>query len=64
MKASVNKDTCIGCGLCVDVCGPVFSMDDAWKAEAKPGAIDPANQESCRQAAADCPVTAIIVEDN
>ncbi|MDD4103149.1 MAG: 4Fe-4S binding protein, partial [Kiritimatiellae bacterium] len=25
MKANVNKDTCIGCGLCESICPAVFS---------------------------------------
>jgi ferredoxin len=27
MKAIVDKDLCIGCGLCVDVCPEVFEMN-------------------------------------
>ena len=28
MKAIVDKDTCIGCGLCPSICPEVFDMDD------------------------------------
>ncbi|MBU3804700.1 MAG: ferredoxin, partial [Candidatus Cellulosilyticum pullistercoris] len=28
MKAFVDKDTCIGCGLCPSICPDVFAMDD------------------------------------
>ena len=35
MKVIVDKDTCIGCGLCCGVCPEVFSMDDEDKAEAE-----------------------------
>ena len=28
MKAHVDKDTCIGCGLCPSICPDVFAMDD------------------------------------
>ena len=34
MKAYVDKDACIGCGLCVDICPEVFSLDDDGLAEA------------------------------
>ncbi len=27
MKASVDKNTCTGCGLCCDTCPAVFEMD-------------------------------------
>ena len=32
MKANVDKDTCIGCGLCPSICEAVFEMDDDGKA--------------------------------
>ncbi|MDF2505862.1 MAG: ferredoxin [Clostridium sp.] len=32
MKGFVDKDTCIGCGLCTSVCPDVFVMDDEGKA--------------------------------
>ena len=35
MKAIVNKETCEGCGVCVDVCPHVFEMDDNNQAYAK-----------------------------
>ena len=28
MKAVVDKETCIGCGLCTNICPAVFDMDD------------------------------------
>ena len=40
MKVIVDKDTCIGCGLCCGVCPEVFSMDDEDKAEANAFAED------------------------
>ena len=32
MKANVDKDTCIGCGLCPTIAPEVFDMDDDGKA--------------------------------
>ena len=34
MKAMVDPDTCIGCGLCCGLCDAVFRMNDEGKAEA------------------------------
>ncbi|HEY8364564.1 MAG TPA: ferredoxin, partial [Haloplasmataceae bacterium] len=28
MKAFVDKNTCIGCGLCPEICPKIFRMDD------------------------------------
>ena len=61
MKVVVDKDTCTGCGLCVDDCPEVFDLtDDA--ASVKVDTV-PAESEDCaRQAAEDCPVEAISVQ--
>ena len=32
MKAHVDKDTCIGCGLCPSICEAVFVLEDDGKA--------------------------------
>ena len=43
MKAIVNKDTCIGCGLCASMCPEVYNLDDE---EGKAEAIDEEIDES------------------
>ncbi|MDL2324553.1 ferredoxin [Ruminococcaceae bacterium OttesenSCG-928-A16] len=62
MKASVNRDTCIGCGLCVGICPAVFEMDDENIAVVhhQPTA---ATIESAKEAADNCPVAAITIEE-
>ncbi len=62
MKAKVNKETCVGCGLCEGTCSTVFEMDgDIAKVIADP--VPESAQEDCRQAAEDCPVDAIALEE-
>ena len=64
MRATVDKDLCIGCGLCPDVCPEVFQMDDDDKASAKVETVPPEAEDACRDAAAQCPVEAIKIEES
>ena len=58
MKAMVDKDLCTGCELCVQTCADVFEMQDGL-AVTKVDQVSAEAQDSCRQAAEDCPVEAI-----
>lgn len=61
MKVTIDRDSCIGCGLCADICPQVFEMDAEHIATviAQPDATT----ESCaNEAAESCPVSAIAVE--
>ncbi len=62
MRAIVDEETCIGCGLCAETCPEVFEMVDD-KARAKADEISEEFAETCREAAEDCPVEAIQIED-
>ena len=62
MKAHVDKDTCIGCGLCTSICPEVFSMDDDGKPVAISGDVPADNQDAAKEAEESCPVSAITVE--
>ncbi|MEQ8156362.1 MAG: ferredoxin [Clostridiaceae bacterium] len=62
MKAFVDKDTCIGCGLCPSICPEVFDMDDDGKAKAIDEELDPALEDGAKEGEESCPVNAIKVE--
>lgn len=62
MKAFVDQDTCIGCGLCCGMCDAVFRMNDDGKAEAYQEAFEE-NQSEVQSAIDSCPVSAISWED-
>lgn len=62
MKASVDKELCTGCELCVSSCPDIFEMDgDA--AKVKMDVVPDGAEECVQQAAEDCPSSAIKVED-
>jgi ferredoxin len=61
MKAHVDKNSCIGCGLCANICPDVFEIKGDI-AIVKSDPVSPENIESCRQAVEDCPVSAIKME--
>lgn len=62
MKVIVDRDTCIGCELCVSVCPKIFAMDGTGKAkvilEAMPKEFEACAEEAKKQ----CSVSAITVE--
>jgi ferredoxin len=59
-KVWITED-CTGCGLCETTCPDVFKLDD--QASVKSGADFDANEELIRQAAEECPVEAIEIEE-
>ena len=63
MKAIVDKDLCIGCELCVSLCPEVYAMEDDGKAEARVAPIPAEHEAASRDAAEQCPVTAIQIEE-
>jgi ferredoxin len=62
MKAAIDRDGCIGCGLCTDTCPQVFRMADDGYAEAYTNPVPADAEDSAREAADNCPVSVISVE--
>lgn len=62
MKAVVNEDLCIGCGLCAEICPEVFEMNDDMIAIVIVDEVPAELEESAKEAADSCPVEAITFE--
>ncbi len=62
MKAYVDPDLCIGCGVCAGTCPSVFEINDDGKAEAvhEP---EEGEKDSAIEARDNCPVSAISIEE-
>lgn len=58
MNVTIDRDGCIGCGVCATVCPEVFRMAEDGRAEvyAQPQAQ---NEAGARDAAGQCPVSVI-----
>jgi ferredoxin len=59
MKASVDQNSCIGCGICVSVCGEVFALNEQGFAYPKAETVPVERIECARAASEQCPVNAI-----
>ena len=62
MRATVDEDTCVGCGLCSETCPSVFKMDDDV-AKVVVDEVPSEDEDACREAAESCPVDAITIEE-
>lgn len=61
VKIRINKDNCIGCGLCASLCPKIFKVTD--KAELKKTELKDQKEIDCAdQAAESCPVSAIEIK--
>lgn len=63
MKANINRDECIGCGLCAGICPKVFKMDDKQIATVILSPIPLELQEDAKEAANTCPTSAISIKE-
>jgi ferredoxin len=62
MKVTIDNDACVGDGSCADTCPEVFEMEGdlaVVRVNEIPGALE----AKVKEAAKDCPVEAIIIEE-
>lgn len=62
MRAYVDKETCTGCGLCVETCPEVFEMQGDI-AGVRVDEVAEDSKDCARQATEECPVEAITIEE-
>ena len=62
MKVKVNKDECISCGMCIDICPEVFSYDEEDKSQVTCEDVSNQLEEKVLEAKNSCPVDAIEAE--
>ena len=60
MKAFVDENTCISCGLCEGICSEVFNLDAGY---AVAGEVSEENESLVIEACDSCPVEAISIEE-
>jgi ferredoxin len=61
MKACVDKEACIGCGLCASIAPDIFQMEEDGLAGVVSEVTD-SNEAEAKDAEASCPAGAIKVE--
>ncbi len=63
MKAHVNREDCIGCELCTQICPEVFEMDDEQIAIVIKDPVPPEAEDSAKEAEESCPTSAITIKE-
>jgi ferredoxin len=61
MKASIDRDGCIGCGLCATTCPQVFRIADDGLAEVYTDPVPEAAESAAAEAQDNCPASVITV---
>jgi len=62
MRVRIDGEACVGDGTCVEVCPEIFEMAGEI-ARVKMERVPDELQKSCREAADECVVEAIIIEE-
>ncbi len=61
MKTRVTED-CIACGRCIEICPEIFEMGEDI-AQVKVNVVPDEYEDATREAADECPTSAIIIEE-
>lgn len=64
LRARVDADKCIACGLCIEACPAVFEAEDDGRAVVRIASVPTEEVAACREAAAQCPVEAIVLTES
>jgi len=62
MKAKIDREGCISCGLCTEICPKVFQMAEDGFAEVHVGTVPADAEADAQEAQNSCPVSVITVE--
>lgn len=62
MKALIDRDGCISCGLCTSICPDVFRMGDDGPAEVYVDTVPAEFEDDVKTAVDECPVSVISAE--
>lgn len=62
MKAFIEREDCISCGLCVSICPEVFRMADDDLAEVYVDEVPDGCEDAVQEACDSCPVSIISAE--
>lgn len=63
MKAVIDRDGCIACGVCPDTCPEVFRMAEDGLAEVYVDEIPKEVEDSANEAEDSCPVSVITINE-
>ncbi len=62
MKAIIDRENCISCGLCTSICPEVFRMADDGLAEVFADPVPESAKDAAAEARDNCPVSVITIE--
>jgi len=62
MKATIDREGCISCGLCASTCPEVFQMADDGRAEVCADPVPESAEDTAAEVRDNCPVSVITVE--
>ena len=62
MKATIDREGCISCGLCASTCPEVVQMAEDGRAEVCADPIPESAEDTAAEAQDGCPVSVITVE--